>query len=81
MVAVSVDRNLDALKQYLEKETPPWTVLIDEHPDNPTKMGDYYGISAIPTTVLVDRDGKVITFDCRGPKLGQRLAELFDEAT
>ena len=37
----------------------------------------YYGITGIPTVVLIGRDGKVITLDARGEKLGERLDELF----
>lgn len=80
VVAISVDRDLDALKKYLDKESPPWTILVDRHPENDRQMGDYYGVSAIPTTVLVGRDGKVITFNCRGNQLGEELAKLFDES-
>ena len=81
VVAVSLDRDLDALKRYMDKATPPWTVLVDEHADNERNLGSYYGISAIPTTVLVGSDGKVITFDCRGRRLGEHLKRLLDDAT
>lgn len=81
VVAISVDRDLKALERYLEKESPPWTVLVDEHPENKVKAGDYYGVNAIPTTVLVGADGKVITFDCRGRQLGEHLKRLLGQST
>lgn len=81
VVAISVDRNLQSLVAYLQKERPPWTVLVDNHPRNRLKVGDYYGVVGIPTTVLVGRDGKVITFDCRGRKLGFHLKKLLGDAT
>ena len=37
-----------------------------------------YGISGIPTVILVDRAGKVISLNARGPELGRLLAEQFD---
>jgi thiol-disulfide isomerase/thioredoxin len=79
VVAVSVDEDLKALKKYLEQETPPWTVLADSHPKNGVSMSNYYGITGIPTTILVGQDGKVITLRCRGRVLGEQLAQLLGD--
>ena len=35
------------------------------------------GVSSIPYTVLVDRDGKVLAKNLRGPALEAKLAEIF----
>ena len=59
----------------------PWPILFEEsaggwqHP-----MATYYGISGIPTVVLIGRDGKVITLDARGEKLGEQLDVIFKDA-
>jgi thiol-disulfide isomerase/thioredoxin len=81
VVAVSVDRDLEALRSYLEKEAPPWTILVDRHPDNSTQMGEHYGVTAIPTTILVGQDGKVITLSCRGAALEKHLEQLLGSAS
>ena len=81
VVAVSVDRNMETLTKYIGENSPPWIVLADNHPKNPMSMSDHYGISAIPTTILVDADGKVITLNCRGARLGKELAKIFDKQT
>jgi hypothetical protein len=36
-----------------------------------------YGVNAIPFTVLVDKDGKIIAQNLRGPSLERKLEELF----
>ena len=36
-----------------------------------------YGVSSIPYTVLVDKDGKVLGKNLRGPALEEKLAEVF----
>ena len=36
-----------------------------------------YGITGIPTVILVDRDGKVISTEARGRELGRLLADIF----
>lgn len=42
-------------------------------------MATKYGISGIPTVILVGRDGRVVSLDVRGEKLGQALDKLFAE--
>jgi thiol-disulfide isomerase/thioredoxin len=82
VVAISVDRDFEQLKQYVNRENPPWTVLAEHHPsaDPDRSMSTYYGVFAIPTTILVGADGKVVTLSCRGPRLGQELARLLGPA-
>ena len=77
VIAVSVDKDLDALKEFVVKENPPWTVLADYHPQNQTPMARKFGISGIPAFVLVGTDGKVVDVNCRGDELGQQLEKLF----
>ncbi len=78
VVAVSLDQDRQALESYLEETKLPWTVLHNQDPEatGPANPADYYGIMAIPTVMLVDKDGKVLTFEARGSKLGERLSEL-----
>ena len=38
-------------------------------------MADYYGVTGIPTVILVGKDGKVIDLEARGPELGKLLEE------
>jgi len=78
VVAISLDQDRQALESYLEETKLPWTVLHNQDPEasGPANPADYYGIVAIPTVMLVDKDGKVLTFDARGVKLGERLSQL-----
>ncbi|GAB6184832.1 TlpA family protein disulfide reductase [Thermopirellula anaerolimosa] len=82
VVAISLDQDRQALESYLEDTKLPWTVLHNQDPEasGPANPADYYGIMAIPTVMLVDKDGKVLTFDARGEKLGERLAQLLGPA-
>jgi peroxiredoxin len=76
VVGVSVDRQLADLQRFLAENPTPWTVLADCHPGIPEsdRLSRYYGVSAIPATMLIGRDGKVLSLDCRGPQLGALLA-------
>jgi hypothetical protein len=38
-----------------------------------------FGVSAIPTSFLLDKDGKVITIEARGLLLGKALEKLLPD--
>ena len=77
MIAISVDDELGELMSFVKEENPPWVVLADKHPQNRNSMASKFGISGIPAFILIGADGKVLDINCRGQKLGQRLAEVF----
>lgn len=74
VIAISLDSDLQDLQEFVTKENPPWVTLADKHPLNRMSMSSKFGISGIPAFILVGADGKVIDTNCRGEKLGQRLA-------
>lgn len=76
VIAISLDRDMNTLAQFVAKEQPPWTVVADHHPNNPTSMAARYQIRGIPAFVLVDKDGKVVALHCRGERLGKELEKL-----
>jgi thiol-disulfide isomerase/thioredoxin len=82
VISVSVDQDRTALEDYLHEHPHPWTVLLDasEAAGTDQSLATYYGIIGIPQTVLVGRDGKVVTLSVRGPQLGQELEKLLGPA-
>jgi len=81
VVGVSLDEDRDALAAFVKAKEIPWPVLYEE-PGGPGwrhPLATYYGIAAIPTVVLIGRDGNVVTLDARGKKLGAALEQLLDE--
>jgi hypothetical protein len=42
-------------------------------------LADYYGITGIPTAILVGKDGKVVHMEARGPVLREQLQELLGD--
>jgi thiol-disulfide isomerase/thioredoxin len=59
ILGVSVDREEDKWLKALEEEQLHWTQIRDQR-EEPYNPGDIYGITAIPTTFLIDRDGKIV---------------------
>ena len=81
VVGVSLDEDRDSLEQFVRTKEIPWPILFEEpqgrgwrHP-----LASYYGITGIPTVVLIGRDGKVVTLDARGKKLAVALEQLLGE--
>jgi thiol-disulfide isomerase/thioredoxin len=75
VVGISVDRDRAKLESFLDKEQNPWTTLHDgDWSDN--AVATYYGVMGIPTVILVDKDGKVVSTNARGPELAKQLAAL-----
>jgi thiol-disulfide isomerase/thioredoxin len=82
VVGISLDQERESLEKFVAEQKLPWPILFEEpkgdgwqHP-----LATFYGISGIPTVVLIGRDGNVITLDARGEKLGERLDALFKKA-
>ena len=67
------------VKNYVEEKGMPWIIISEElsrqagHPE----FGSFYNIRGVPTMVLVDKEGKIIMTNARGPQLQSRLAEIF----
>ena len=43
-------------------------------------MAKYYGVMGIPTVILVDKEGKVVSTRARGEELGLLLGKLLGPA-
>jgi thiol-disulfide isomerase/thioredoxin len=74
VVGISLDQDREALDTFLQETPLPWVTLWDESGENPN--AEKYAVRAIPFPVLVDREGKVVSVQARGPQLGTLLEEL-----
>jgi thioredoxin-related protein len=57
VVGVSLDQDQEALAQYLEENAIPWDTLAGEGTQD---LAGKYGVRAIPTMMLVDKEGKIV---------------------
>lgn len=80
VVGISLDRSRDALEKFVKEKQIPWTNLFEvDDPDNQGwdhPLATHYGVMSIPTVILVNRDGKVVSLNARGRELGVLLAKL-----
>ncbi|WP_221225452.1 TlpA family protein disulfide reductase [Aporhodopirellula rubra] len=79
IVGINMDRTIKAMEECIEKEEIAWVNLVGDE-ENGTgwnhPIARYYGVSGIPTAILVDRDGKVVSLSARGNRLDKSLEEL-----
>ena len=75
-----MDRDRQALEQFLESEKLPWVTLHEKELGGRHPLAAYYGINAIPTVLLVDKEGKVVSLRARGPELDRLLEGLLGPA-
>lgn len=76
---VSLDRDRDAWLSTIKAKHMDWIQGWDmENMDEPGAVANLYGVTGIPHTVLLDKEGKIIEKNLRGPALKEKLSELMD---
>ncbi|WP_167546585.1 TlpA disulfide reductase family protein [Stieleria maiorica] len=79
VVGVCLDRDRDKAEEYIDSAEIPWPSIYD--PDAKGKsMAERYDITVIPTAILVDQDGKIVSLEARGETLPALLEELIGPA-
>jgi len=79
VVGISLDDDRDALEKFLADEKLPWPIVFgsDSEPHGwDQALATYYGIGSIPTTILTNQKGEVVSLNARGEKLGELLEQL-----
>jgi len=74
VVGINVDKDRADLDKFLVKTDLPWKTLYDG--EGKHSISSHYGIMSLPTSILVGRDGKVVSIRARGPELEKDLEKL-----
>ena len=75
--SVSLDRVKEEWIAAIEQDALPWPNHVSDLKYWDCAPAKLYQISSIPSTVLIDREGKIIATNLRGPMLESKLAEVF----
>ncbi len=85
IVGISLDRSTSKakLEKFIKDRDVTWTNLFSPDPkasgwDHP--MATHYGVTSIPSAILVDQKGKVVSMRARGRELQKLLAKLLGKA-
>ena len=77
ILGVSLDRKKEAWVKAIADDGLEWLQVSDLNYYN-NAAAVLYNINAIPATILIDPEGKIIAKNLRGPSLEAKLRELFD---
>jgi thiol-disulfide isomerase/thioredoxin len=72
---VSIDRKKTAWLQAIEADKLPY-IQVNDNGGRGATITETYNVTAIPTTFLLDKNGKIIAIDLEGNQLEKRLKEL-----
>jgi hypothetical protein len=72
-----LDEDINAWKSAIQKDGLIWPNHVSDLKGWKTPLINTYGFDAIPFTVLINKEGKVIGTNLRGEQLEQKLAQLF----
>ncbi|WP_066628209.1 TlpA disulfide reductase family protein [Labilibacter marinus] len=74
ILSVSLDRDAAAWKKAIGDDGLTWTQVLDAD----GSVANSYGVTGIPFTLLLDKEGKIVAKNLRGPALEEKLAELLN---
>jgi peroxiredoxin len=75
ILGISLDKTKESWLQAIQEDKLGWTHVSDlKYWDS--EAARLYGVQAIPTNFLLDKEGKIIAKNLRGPELEQKLASL-----
>jgi peroxiredoxin len=75
--SVSLDRDKASWENAIKADGLIWPYHVSDLQYWNSEAARIYGVRSIPSTVLIDKDGKIIAKDLRGPALEQALQKIF----
>ncbi len=75
--SVSLDRNEQRWEQAILKDNLIWPNHVSDLKQWQSEPAKLYGVRSIPSTFLIDREGKIMSLNVRGHQLNQKLEEIF----
>jgi thiol-disulfide isomerase/thioredoxin len=78
IVGISLDEDRDALNAFIKDKKVTWPQYFDGKGWE-SKLGTRYGVVSIPTSYLLDPQGKIVAVGLRGAELDAKLASLLSK--
>ncbi len=83
VLGISLDAESTRVEEFIAKREIPWKTLFGESDETRAwnhPMAIRYGVTGIPTAILVDQKGNVVSLSARGKELGKQLEKLLGAA-
>jgi peroxiredoxin len=75
---VSLDRDRNAWVNTVDEKNMVWPNVWDMEGEEPAEAATLYGVTGIPHTVLLDKEGVIIAKNLRGEELKNKLEEILN---
>jgi alkyl hydroperoxide reductase subunit AhpC len=77
IISISLDENELKWRKSIEKHNMPWIQIINgkQQMDDIAKI---YGVTAIPHTILIDKEGRIVSVNLRGQTLIDKIENLLE---
>jgi thiol-disulfide isomerase/thioredoxin len=72
VVGISLDEDKASVEKFIEEKKMPWSQYFDGKGWG-NEIAQRFGISGIPATFLVGKDGKIVASNLRGPALEEAI--------
>lgn len=83
IIGISLNDEKSDVDEFVQSRDIPWPIVWNEREEGQSGWIDAnaarYGISGIPTMILVGEDGNVVSLTARGHNLDQLLAEAYPD--
>ncbi len=77
IIGISLDESREKFKSYIQKENISWPQIFDGK-SGEEGIARKYAVSTIPTTFLIDREGKIADKNMRGEQLEKAVGNLME---
>jgi len=81
VVGISLDQDVTVIQKHLEENPLPWPVIHDGAEDPLKRLALKYGVSALPTVLLLNKEGAVVSLEARQSELNRLMQMLFESPT
>ena len=78
ILSISMDEDINAWKNAILKDRLIWPNHVSDLMGWESSIIKLYSIEQIPHTILLNKEGKIIGEDLRGPALEQKIAEIIN---
>lgn len=81
VIGVSLDEDTQALEDYLRQADLPWPIIHDNANDPLERLQMQFGVSQLPTVLLLNKEGTVVSLEARGAEQDRLMQMLFEAPT
>jgi len=81
IIGISLDGEAGALQHFLDREKLPWPIIHDNAENISERIQMKFGVSSLPTVLLLNKEGTVVSLEARGSELDRLMQMLFEAPT